>query len=241
LPLTLVSLLEIRGSIQYDISMSLNQAGIILEVVGFLLAVVFAGILLEKGVSGIWASRIEAAFSSLAGRIDKVTFSVSLGIGHRIVVEVPEKTKLSTLKPRTFGRILLATGEASLPVVAIIIVIAGWNANLPWLLWGGTSLFMLDFVVVLVLLLIDTKKQEERLLNRAIYVLISPILALLAISLMSFFSPYFFILSAFLGLTKMMQVMITILTGKDTLKKAMLIVGTILVFTGLVLELVATL
>lgn len=215
--------------------MSIEQIGMILEIVGFLLVALFAGILLEKGVFGIWAGKGESLFFSLAKILDKFTFSWSREDWASFTIGMPGEQRLSSLRLGTFGSILLSTIEFSLPLVAITCVIIGWLKNMPLLFWIGVGIFVLAFSISLV-----RYYREEYLGESWKDIWVPPSLSLITMLFVSLFSPLLIALCFSLAILRTLQMIATLLAGRDSLKKALIIVGSIMVLTGLVLEFIST-
>lgn len=219
----------------YDNHMSIDQIGMILEIVGFLLVALFAGILLEKGVLGIWAGKGEALFFSVAKILDKFTFSWSREGRSSFIIGMPGEQRLSSLRLGTFGSILISTIDLSLPLFAIICVIIGWQRNMPWLFWIGVGIFVLAFSITLV-----SYCREEYLGESWKDIWVPPSLSLITMLFFSLFSPLLIALCFSLAILKTLQMIATLLAGRDFLKKALIIVGSIMVLTGLILQFIST-
>jgi len=120
----------------YDRGMSLNQVGILLELVGSLLVAVMAGIFLQREMVGKWADRMYVAVDAIA----KSTHYIS---------RWTEK-----FLPGDLDVVMVEIG----PYIAIFLitiptaVILGWLLNMFWLFWTGISFMAL---VILFMTYID--------------------------------------------------------------------------------------
>lgn len=129
--------------------MSPNQLGMVFQIAGFVLAAVFAGILLERGVLGIWRGKGEAWFVSMTSALERVTFTLGRTQTGGIAMQIPGEQRLSSIRVRSFGGMLLYAIIFASPAVGTGCIIAGHLVELTWLFWTGVSFLSLFALAIL--------------------------------------------------------------------------------------------
>jgi len=197
--------------------MILHQIALGLEIFGFLLATIFAGILFNREVVGKWADNMNAKFISLSKTLNK----------HYVpMVEYLLKSKWPE---RVAPTIIITTGE--------ICIIIGWLIDITWLFWIGLIVISPYVLIVVPFGTFLVFRNDPRMssiwqfpayllgsLTRT-FILSPPVLTLFLIYIL-LFTILTFILSA--------------VAGKDIIKKWLIIIGSTIVIIGLTLELIAT-
>lgn len=259
--------IENRSRGLYDSFMSLNQLGMIFQIAGFVLAAVFAGILLERGVLSIWRGKGEAWFAFMTSALERVTFTLGRTQTGGIAIQIPGEQRLSSIRVKSFGGMLLYAIIFASPAVGAGCIIAGHLAELTWLFWTGVSFLSLFALAILGEILnnlrhantqVDLKRntpqesktdnqieirspEEESLSRSKLPVLLLPLfIPVLALMLM-LFSVLAIPLCLFLGVLRGGQLVVALLKGKDSIKRALIIIGTVMLLVGLILEFVASL
>ncbi len=197
------------------IGMEIGKIAILLEIIGFSLATLFGAILLSREVAGRWAVRIYEVAEKL--RTKAITLYITLAA--KIQIE-PVRT--------VFGRLFLMG-------VAEICIIAGWLSSIAWLFWLGIALlgpFLIMFVLYPFLARTDLLVRVKK---RGIWALLALILfqfifLFLILPVLVFPFLLLFYLFAWLGLILVFS------TGKDIVRKTCLILGSVIVIIGLIME-----
>ena len=197
------------------IGMEISKIAILLEIIGFSLATLFGAILLNREVAGRWAVRIYEVAEKL--RTKAITLYIALA----------GKMQIQPVR--------IALGRLFLMGVAEICIIAGWLSSIAWLLWVGIVLlgpFLIMFILYPFLartnLLVRVKKRG--VLALLALLLFQFIFLFLILPVLAFPFLLLFYLFAWLGL------ILVISTGKDVVRKACLILGSVIVIIGLIME-----
>jgi hypothetical protein len=184
--------------------MTMTQIAMLLEISGFIIAGVFAGILLERGTIGKLAEKVDNWIKSTADTLDK-----------GFPPPPPQ-----ALKGATFYSIF-----SMLLWMSIVVIIVGWLNNLRYLVIFGL-IWILAFHIEAPILIIPSKNRRKIAKSFAKVELILWV----TIPLLMFTA----------GIT-LLRLTLKWLAGKDMLKKAFLVFGTVMLLAGLILEFVATL
>ncbi len=192
--------------------MSLAQTAIVLEISGFILASVFAGILLEKGAIGNLSDRLSVFLMSKSGSLEE-TFP--------------------SPPPQAIQNAISYTIQAAILGLGITSTIVGLSRNESWLFWVGMILATLVLISPIVLAfffrheLYPSTLSIPRILSTQLARSLLGILVIIPAWLL-------------LGSLVTLKLLTKSLAGKDMLKKALLLFGTVLLLSGLIVELLAT-
>jgi len=145
--------------------MNIGQLGMLFQIVGFILVTVFAGILLERGILGIWRGKSEKSLASLAVLLDRLNSHVGISFGPRekergILIGTTAERRLSSIGSKNFAWMLLMAILSSSPALGTGFIVAGCIMELTHLLWTGITLLLLS-VVMLITLIIKSNVAES--------------------------------------------------------------------------------
>lgn len=207
--------------------MLLFRIAISLEIIGFLFASIFGLIFLNRDVVGNIANKLDA----------KVT-NISSIVGKRLERRTRTIFKLSTLVAENKAIEGMIGGIGS-RFFALIIIIIGLIWGISWVFWLGiawASLYvLLTMFTVFARVLYLSKKNESWL-----YLLLYPLLLCWALLLGFVIAPV--ILNVYLILlygALIITLVVSVLMISDNLKKLLIVMGSVLVAIGLILEAVA--
>jgi hypothetical protein len=225
--------------------MNMNQIGMLLELLGFLLVTVFAAILLERGALGILRGKGEVLFALLASTINKLSFSWGREVGTIVLLKFPGQMRLSTLGVGRFGSMLLLTIGSAIPLGAFVCIIIGWLQTRWWMVGLGAFLFCMAVVYNFYEMLPeleDTANNYIRETGRPRSAAQGMLIALFVFTLFSsIFSVLIIPVCLFLGIVRIFQIIVSLLSSKDSIKKASILLGALLVLVGLILQFISTL
>lgn len=214
--------------------MSIDQIAMVLEISGFIIAGVFAGIFLEKEAVGHFADKLYSTLKLIDKTLQKIPWSFFF----------PCPTVKEKIINFSFGPIVTITG--------IVVAIIGWIKNLSWMAWLGIAI-VIALVVYFTASYLTQKKRGfcgQQCITGEICLAIFawanrrwqiPLLAvqILIIDLLNAIS-FIFIAPILVSLI-VLRFLMSWLVGRDLLKKAMIVFGSTLLLSGLILEFIATL
>ena len=245
--------------------MTLVQTAKLLEIIGFFTASCVAGIFLEKTILGTWANKNVVFFSWLVNKLNKINLPSGEISILSWLIKVPDKRSLDKLNIKTFCQLLVMSLLFIVVPVSILGWLFGYLLKVDWLFWSGLALLTSFFVISLIMFLlnltksknhIDDKqpknnieiKEEQRETKRSkqaikiagittTLVLSSPIL----LSLIFTFGCLFFVITLLMGFTRILQIIVGFLTRENVLRKWLIVLGVVMVLTGLIIEYIALL
>lgn len=191
--------------------MSIGQVGLLLEIIGFILIGVFAGIILEKNVVGIWADKLNTLTKKTPSILPGSMFWYGLPAS-RIVAA---KTMISSV--------------IVISLVYISLIIIGWIIELMWLTWAGIGLSLIHLILIAIFVksnhqpTLEGTFLEIPILILDVVFLFIPVLIVGAVSLITAET----LINALRGLLEL----------DDIIKKSLIIVGTLMILVGLVFQL----
>lgn len=138
--------------------MNIGQLGMLFQIVGFILVTVFAGILLERGVLGIWREKSGKSLVSLAVLLDRLNSHVGIRFGPHekkrgILIGITAERRLSSIGSKSFVWMLLIAILSSSPALGTGFIVAGCIMGLTRLLWTGIALLLLSVVMLITLII----------------------------------------------------------------------------------------
>lgn len=197
--------------------MGLHQIAGVLEIIGFSLATIFAGILWNREVVGEWADNMNLKFINLSTKLIKQYKSLLKFAQSPIMIE----------------RLLSGCITRSISMAFIII---GLLFSIKWLFWLGTAFVILDFILgTTVVFIWQSRRFGWRSLWAYPLFLCWNIMAVYFIAPIVLFVFYFFVI-----LHGFFTLLLAWVAGRDIIKKGTIIVGSLMVIVGLILETVAT-
>ena len=202
--------------------MSLNQIALILEIIGFALATIFAGILLNREVVGRFADRVTTKFNEFSDKLIKQYLTLNRYTS--LFLEVDSKLGTNIL-----GAIAIRGG-------AVACMISGWLTDITWLFWVGIAVAFPYVIMnaVFSCLRILSLRGKGGMWFYPILLLWTLILSFIVAPVALLTYPLLFFSHGILTLA------VTTLVGKDIIKKGLIIFGSVLVITGLILEFIYT-
>lgn len=221
--------------------MSIGQIGILLEIVGVILATILAGIVLEKEILGRWSVRIEAWFMKKTKGLDNVIF---MQYKMRIkplawLLDLTDRYSLITYgETITIAISLIGLFIATLgPIICILI---GWLMETQWLFLLGVGVICIELIFCWVSMLFaalfredDPSEFREAIFLATAYFIV---IWLYALALPALRSLVYIVVSIVLSL----RIIFDKLSKSGFLKKSLLILGVLMIIIGLILQLMAT-
>lgn len=230
----------------YDIPMSLNQIGMLLEIVGFVLVAVLVGVFLEGNVLGTWGSKAEALLSRLSSVINELPSGT---LRWWLRESLPSGVKvLSSVTVGMLSDIWYSMFLASISMAGVILVVCGWLASVLWWLWLGAGLLCVFVTWIAVNSwgfgrtidhLLDSDKPPLTWQTFRDVMKIAIFAFLFCVIVIPVFSPLTLLDGLFITIVKSTHQVTQFLATRDTLKKVLVMSGTLLVVVGLVLQFIA--
>ena len=208
--------------------MPLYHIAMLLEISGFLLASIFGGIFLSRDVVGGFASKLDARVTGISQRFAGwLTRWLSPLIRYSALITEHEITRQ------------MVSGIAVRGLTVIVVVI-GLIFELSWLFWLGIAFAavyaILTATMVLFRVIYVSKKRKSWM-----YVLSYPVFLCWGLLLGFIIAPvivYLYLIVTYSLLT--ITLLTTVLMISDNLKKGLIVLGSVLVIIGLILEAIVT-
>lgn len=192
----------------------------ILEILGFVFAIIFGGILLNREMFWRFAVRVDERLNVFSAVLETRFRSIS-------------KFALF-LSSNEITRSML--GATIIRGISIVCIIIGWVNDITWLLWFGIAWALLYVLIGIVFVFVMVK---SRFGTNKLW--LYPILLCWSLILSFLFAPIvLFIYFLVLYLLLLIMFVITTVAREDALKKTLVIFGSILIIIGLILETVIT-
>jgi len=196
--------------------MSLRQVALVFQIAGFMLATIFAGIIFNREMLGRLYDGMNSKFINLSNTLREQYLSLAKYLEHPELVE--------------------QIGSAIVRSIALTFAIVGCLNNISWLFWLGIffcSVYIIITVVLSIWRQINMPRYADRLwlyplfifLNLLITFLIAPLLLIL-----------FFLFVLLHGIITLSAV--TVVEHGNVIRKALIVLGSLLLFIGLILELI---
>jgi len=208
--------------------MNLYHISKILEIAGFLLATIFGSILLNREVAGRFADRITIGFKKFSHKLS-VNYT-SLAKPAIFLADFDDWAKAKA--PMLQGLL----GAIVIRGISVVCVVIGHVIDVSWLFWVGIILAIPYVIIGAAVVLL-------RLLSRVGVkgIWFYPILLSWSLILSFVLAPIaLFVYSLILLAYGIITLFFYVITKDATLNKGLLIFGSILILTGLVIELIVT-
>ena len=237
----------------------MNQIGLLLQILGFLMVAIIAGIILEKGFTKNLSVRISELMFMICSSLDRATaFLGRITVVRRF--EILRRSKdsrnvelLSSFRITMFTKflkdILSYLAVLIFLIMPIVLLVVGSLSDIQWLFWTGIAIMALGYVgitysIFLVYALAELEEGQESTLSghlrRMWLSLVLTVTAHLTLIIVNIYELLMLcLLLVIMFWFKLFQMLLLLLSGHDTLKKALVVIGVIAAITGLILQYIA--
>lgn len=226
----------------------MGKIGLLIELIGFVMVVFFAGVLLERGVTKTLSKKVEEIIFSFAINLDRIpSLLFTIPLLDKYEFSFLRDVPLSSIKEKRIAELLKEPiiGLSLLIIISlpIGIPVVGWIKNIQWLFWISTIYLIVTYIFgsfeFFGLLKYESRRFQKTLMWLVVF---CPVIFHLGviITYAIWFSGAIVVLLALYTL-RVMQTTLILLSGRDTLKTTLLVIGAITAIIGLILQYIASL
>jgi hypothetical protein len=194
----------------------LLHLAMILQISGFLLATIFGGILLNREMFGRFANKANTKIRDFTEALYVKSFKIA---GFASLITKSESARQMT-------------GSIMLRGVALFFIGIGWEMDIRWLFWIGVVIASLYVLLSLVFIFL---RLQSRFGIKGLW--LYPLFLCWSLIVSFFLAPAaIFIYLILLYVLLLFLFVLTTIAKEDALKKGLIIFGSVLIVTGIIIE-----